>query len=96
MFVRVMFFTKNNETLLASKEQKQAFRAMKIEDPLVEYGYIDIDTKEDSIYIDLLLHSDIIEVFDEVYKIKDRQFRAMKPYALWIGLGEKISHNAKK
>lgn len=90
MFIRIMFFTENSGPILASKEQKQAYKSMRLEDPLVENGYIDIDTQEDSKYLDLLLHSDLVEVFDGVYKIKDRQFKAMKPYALWIGLGEKI------
>lgn len=90
MFVRVMFFKNGDEPMLASKEQKDAFRKMDITNPIVEDGYIDIDTQKDPTYINLLLHSDLIEVFDGVYKIKNRQFRAMNPYALWIELDKKI------
>jgi hypothetical protein len=96
MNVRVMFFKDDSEPLLASKEQKHAFKEMKISNPLIEQGYIDINTEEDPTYLYLLLHSDLIEVFDGVYKIKQKQFRAMNPYALWIGLGEKIPQGSKK
>lgn len=65
-------------------EQKLAFREMDIRNPLVELGYIDIDTQEDPTYLNLLLHSDLVEVIDGTYKIKTRHFRAMNPCALWI------------
>jgi len=91
MFVKVMFFKDGWIPLLASEKQKKAFNKLNIKTPLVENGYIDIDTHEDPTYLHLLLHSDLVEVFDGLYKIKNRQFRAMAPYALWIELGEKIS-----
>ena len=85
-----MFFRDGWIPLLASENQKKAFNKLNIKTPLVENGYIDIDTHEDPTYLHLLLHSDLIEVFDGLYKIKSRQFRAMAPYALWIQLGEKV------
>jgi len=63
---------------------------MRISNPIIEDGWIDIDTQVDPTYINLLLHSDLVEVFDGVYKIMNKQFRAMNPYALWIELGEKV------
>ncbi|NFF99380.1 hypothetical protein FDF69_07900 [Clostridium sporogenes] len=89
MHVRVQFF-KGNKPFLATEEQKRSFKEMKTPNPIVENGYIDLDMKEDKAYIDILMNVDTVELFDGVYKIKDRQFRAMSPYALWIGLGEKI------
>lgn len=91
MLVRVMFFNKNSELLVASEEQKLAFNQMKIKNSIVENGYIDIDTQDDPMYINLLLNSDVVEIFDGVYNIKSRQFRAMSPYALWVIVGEKVS-----
>ena len=90
MVVRVMFFKDGSEPFLASKELKHSFREMRISNPIIEDGWIDIDTQVDPTYINLLLHSDLVEVFDGVYKIKNKQFRAMNPYALWIELGEKV------
>lgn len=90
MFVRVMFFDENSKPMVASDELKDAFKKLEIDNPIVEMGYIDIDTEKDSTYIDLLLKSDVVEIFDGVYKIKRRDFRAMKGYALWITLGEKL------
>jgi hypothetical protein len=90
MFVRVMFFIDGWRPLLASEKQKSAFNKLNIKSPLIDNGYIDIDTHEDPTYLHLLLHSDLVEVFDGLYKIKNRQFRAMAPYALWIELGEKV------
>lgn len=91
MFVRVMFFKNGFKPLVASEKQKRSFNKLNIKTSLVENGYIDIDTLEDPTYIHLLLHSNLVEVFDGLYKIKNRQFRAMRPYALCIELGDKIS-----
>lgn len=87
--IRVMFF-KGNEPLRATEEQRKAYEHNDIEDELIQCNYKDVNIKEDRIYIDLLLHSDVVEVFDGVYKIEKRQFRAKKPYALWIIVGEKV------
>jgi hypothetical protein len=84
-FIRIMFY-KDGEVVTASKEQKDELKS----DQLIQQGYLDLNLRNAEAYINLLLHSDVIEVFDGVYKIKRRQFRAMQPYELSIELGLKI------
>ena len=87
MIIRVLFF-KDHEILDPTKDVKDAYNKIQLNNPLIEQGWIDIDTKEDSTYLSLLLHSEYVELFGGEYKIESRVFKATKPYALWINLGE--------
>lgn len=89
MIVKVQFF-KDSKLLTASKEIKEVYKKFTFDSSLIEQGWIDVDTKEDNTYLNLLLHSEYVEIFDGVHKIESRQFRAISPSALRINLGDKI------
>ena len=88
MIIRVLFY-KDHEILNPAKDVKDACNRFPFDNPLTEQGWIDIDTKEDSTYLSLLLHSEYVEIFGGEYKIESRVFKATKPYALWVNLGER-------
>lgn len=86
MLIRVMV-NETNKTISAENKQELELRDLfNRANTTIEHGYIEIDTENNEPYLQLLLHSDLIKLFNRVYKIRDKHILAINPYVLWIFL----------